>query len=251
MGDLHGNTRALWAIDRLAQSEGVQAVVQTGDFGILWPGGNDGPQKFFHKRSVRGQDNGGCDIPWFFCDGNHDNHDRLRDLHEVGNAHRQEVVPNLFHITRGKTLDVAGTRILFCGGARSTDRGAGWREHHNGNRIWWPQEAPDGADLQCTFDSMEVMKPKIVVTHEAPSKVDLYREDRDTDPTARGLDQIHNLSTHKAALWFFGHHHVLEEFPDTSGAGTRFLGCGLEGQGWLWDVETGELRQVGSVVGWG
>src|SRR3990167_1127341 len=70
VGDLHGNTRALWAIDRLAQSEGVQAVVQTGDFGILWPGGNDGPQKFFHKRSVRGQDNGGCDIPWFFCDGN-------------------------------------------------------------------------------------------------------------------------------------------------------------------------------------
>jgi 5-methylcytosine-specific restriction endonuclease McrA len=128
-------------------------------------------------------------------------------------------------------ITLEGERHLFLGGAESVDK-----VHRVEGATWWAYESPTYEEFSTFFNAFEDKKPDVVVTHEAPLCVDccgsghtsmsVKREDQ---PTARNLQNIWKISTHRPARWYFGHHHVFEEWEVE---GTTFRCCGLGGQYW-------------------
>jgi hypothetical protein len=74
---------------------------------------------------------------------------------------------------------------------------------------------------------LEDGKPEVVVTHEAPLCVELDRPGRDTQPTPKNLDNAFRICEHTPAHWYFGHHHILEDWEIQ---GTKFHCCGFHGE---------------------
>tara|TARA_R110002126_G_scaffold47318_12_gene132521 strand:- start:4302 stop:5045 length:744 start_codon:yes stop_codon:yes gene_type:complete len=232
-GDVHGNVDAFHAIETNAANINAVAIIQVGDFGIFWPDNKKAVAKYFDKRHRQGK----LTIPWYFTDGNHEEHDVLDQMWvDAGRPDVVEVAPNCFHVRRGTVIEIDGLTHLFCGGAASVDRSEGFREFIDSNgkrrRIWWPQEAPNKEELQLFLDNMEARKPDVVVTHDVPTCIDIYGDQRRGDPTAHGFKRILDMSTHRPKRWFFGHHHLLEEWA--SDYLFSFYCCGKDGAGWSW-----------------
>ena len=85
----------------------------------------------------------------YFCDGNHEDHDKLDDLavpwdHKtrrlaMSKCNLVEVAHNIRHVRRGCTISLPDGRIvLFAGGAESFDRGDRMVYYS-----WFPQEIPN------------------------------------------------------------------------------------------------------------
>lgn len=241
VGDTHGYVENFDQIERRALAAKASAIVQLGDFGIFWPGNRKRLVQYFEKRRRQGKRTS----PWYFCDGNHDEHDVLDQLwEESGRRDVVEVAPNCFHVRRGSVVEIEGVKHIFCGGARSTDRGEGYREFvkqgEKRSRIWWPQEAPNHEELSRFFENLNNHKPEVVVTHDSPVCIKLHRDGRNSDPTAQGFQRILHLSEHKPKRWFFGHHHTLETW--ISDFGVEFYCGGLHGEGWVWNLRTGTFN---------
>lgn len=227
-GDCHGQTKAIVKLDEKAAEISADFIVQCGDLGLFWPRVYRELADFFELRAKSNPRS----VPFYFVDGNHDNHDELDRLHsEASDAPVVEVAPNCFHIARATKLTLGGVTHLFCGGARSTDRGP--REAiYDGYRIWWPQEAPSDAQMEKFARELQ-SGVEVVVTHEAPTCVPHSRSGRQTDPTSCGFDSALRSSEVKPLRWYYGHHHQLRAWRDQSGI--DFFNCGLHGQCWSYD----------------
>lgn len=226
VGDLHGYIDPLSAIDIWAAKNGVDTVIQVGDFGAFWPGRPCDINKYFIKRARKKR----LGPRWIVSPGNHDNWDRF-DLSIVEETEPGddppslvEMAPDLFYARRGTTAVIDGHKHLFFGGATSTDQ-----HHRTAGLSWWAREQPSTSEFETFFTALETEKPDIVITHECPSRVQLYRVARDRDPVACGLESALAISEHKPRLWFFGHHHVLQKWDIE---GTSFMCCGLHGDYW-------------------
>lgn len=227
-GDCHCSTAAITKLDQIASENSAEIIVQCGDLGIFWPSVYGQMRDFFEARARSTVD---C-VPFYFVDGNHDNHDALQEIRDAaGAAPVVEVAPKCFHVARGTKISLGGVVHLFCGGARSTDRGPG-QAFLQGHRIWWPQEVPSEEEFQRFATQMQT-GVEVVVTHESPVRVPHSRYGRDTDLTARSLDGALRTSDPRPVRWYYGHHHKLSTWED--GEGTTFYNCGLHGQCWLHD----------------
>lgn len=233
VGDIHGKIEPLSRIDNWAYQNGIETVVQVGDFGAFWPGEGCPIRHYFWKRNEKKRPG----PRWIVSPGNHDNwdlFDRLRNQAGLLNggvlADLTEMAPDVFYAARGSQLVIDGKRHLMFGGATSTDRHLRLE-----GRDWWAREQPSTAEFDRFFDGLESGKPDVVVTHDSPTRVNMYRDSRDTDPVVRGLESALALSEHKPGHWFFGHHHRLERWDVDE---TTFGCCGLHGEFWLLD-ETG------------
>ncbi len=226
VGDLHGNVPAYGRVDTAAKNMNADAIVQVGDQAVFWPG-DDRTERYFQKRQRQNK----LTTPWYFADGNHEDHNRLDQIWtEQGQPDVVKLFENVFHVRRGGFVEIAGVSHVFCGGARSTDR------HHRIEDIsWWSQEAPSGADLRKFFDAIQDFKPEVIVTHDAPNCVPLYRDGRQSDPTATGFMKIASMSDHRPQRWYFGHHHILKSWTDVSDI--DFYCCGIDGLFHVWDTE--------------
>lgn len=222
-GDLHGFTENFHHLDTAAEEFKAAAIIQTGDLAIFWPGESGRVFKYFEKRARQGKHT----TPWYFCDGNHDVHDRLESIwREKGEKDVVEVAPGLFHVRRGAIVTIGGVKHLFCGGARSTDRGPGNERNSRGHRIWWADEIPTQHEFEKFFKALDEEKPDVVVTHEAPQRVFLSRKDRETDVVANTFEKCLQLSSHVPKEWLFGHHHILRSWSIDK---TDFTCCGKHG----------------------
>ena len=218
-GDIHGNVSAAAALEAKAKKLGAVAVVQCGDFGYFWPGHHQ-LQQYFEKRERQNK----TDIPWYFCDGNHEQFPRLNfEWEQQGQPDVVELAKNVFHVRRGNFVEIDGVGHVFCGGATSIDK-----HHRTQNESWWAEEEPTTEEYLHFFDTIQLMKPDVIVTHEAPSFVPLYKYARKDDPVAHNMQRILTLSEHRPRYWYFGHHHVLGVWRDV--ADVVFFGCGLEGE---------------------
>ena len=225
-GDLHGEPRAFARVDQAAKNMNADAIVQAGDNAVYWPG-SDVVERYFHKRQRQGK----LTIPWYMGDGNHEDHNRLDQIwEEQGHPDVVELYKDVYHVRRGSFVEIAGISHVFCGGARSTDR-----HHRVENVSWWPQEAPSAMELRKFFDAIQEHKPEVIVTHDAPNCVPLYRDGRNGDPTALGFMKIMTMSDHRPKRWYFGHHHVLKSWKDVSDV--DFYCCGIDGAFHVWDTE--------------
>lgn len=180
-------------------------VIICGDFGFVWNGGQE-EQWWLKWLSDR-------NFTTLWIDGNHENFERLYAYPEISKfgGKAREIVPGIYHISRGQVLTIDGRRIFFMGGARSIDKK--WRL----DRIsWWEEELPSVAEEQSALDALEACGWNVdyVVTHCAPSSVagQLVPGAFEADSATELFEHIdHRLSYKK---WYFGHYHVDEVVDD-------------------------------------
>jgi hypothetical protein len=232
VGDIHGKIDAVARLDDLAIRLEVGTVVQVGDFGAFWPGGQCPIYHFFMKRA-RDKRSG---PRWIITPGNHDNWDRF-DLvaAEQQNEPLVEMAPGLMYARRGARYNIGGRTHVMFGGATSTDK-----HRRTEGMDWWAREEPTHREFTAFFDAMIESKPDVVVTHEAPARVPLERHGRDTNYIVRNLDAALDGCGHEPGLWFFGHHHLKESWQI---GGTEFVCCGLNGEAVLLDA-AGDMTRV-------
>lgn len=114
--------------------------------------------------------------------------------------------------------------IFFISGAWSID---------HGNRTigvdWWDEEELDYPDLQNAIELYEKIKPKIVVSHTAPSSICKILQG--SHKKFYGSKTEHALETmwsiHKPKYWIFGHWHTVWS---KNVLGTQFVCCAINGK---------------------
>ncbi len=218
VGDIHGRVDDVAAIDRAAIAAGVDIVVQVGDFGALWAS-NCPIAKYFAKRERQGR----AGPAWYTCGGNHENWAKWLELQAAQDSDKTvELAPGCFYVIRGSAIDLDGKSHIFFGGAESTDRA-----HRVEGVSWWAEESPSAAEFNTFFESMEMARPEIVVTHDAPICVEIDRINRDTNPTPKNLQNVMDYCDHAPVDWYFGHHHVLQDWQIK---GINFHCCGFHGE---------------------
>lgn len=149
-GDWHADTdHALRVVDAAAD-RGIDRIVQTGDFGY-WPRHPVGV-KYLQRVAARCVDRG---VSVWFCDGNHEDHSRLRHGAAEGPV---AVAPSLWWVPRGTVMEWHGRRLLFMGGAVSVDQ-----SRRTPGFDWFPQEIPTNEDFERASRSGPI---DVVVAHE-------------------------------------------------------------------------------------
>jgi hypothetical protein len=194
IGDVHGHTDRYQKM--LRQKYAGQRTFQIGDMGIGFAG-----TPGLHKDI---QTNG--DHKWIR--GNHDDPAKCRST--VGYAGDYGYLPE--------------DKLFFLAGAFSIDRI--WRTP---GVSWWADEELSYTELQEAIDLYKQVKPRFVVSHEAPSnaaKIMLHslsgdyfaaKADCTMSRTAEALQVM--LDAHVPEEWVFGHYHVDKSFEFQ---GTKF-----------------------------
>ena len=218
VGDTHGVRERTEAIIAEASWSGAKTIIQVGDFGI-WP-------RMDHSRPRT--DGFEVDVAamlerhgverLLFVDGNHDWHPWLRARrrkHEglfaengpadAGSTLTQRTVPvedtgRVRWVPRGSLFELAGLRILCCGGAPSIDP-----ELRVPGQSWWPEEEITDDDVTCSCAAGQV---DVLVTHDASELVAIPGI---VDRWAPGEASRHRVERIRAATtprWAFsGHYH--------------------------------------------
>lgn len=152
-GDVHGNLADLEIAMTCAARNGIDTVIQVGDFWIY-----DNPQdiqKLERRAKVCENDFGFCPHI-YFIDGNHENYTRdsgsLRSLnYYVGKALDSgsegdtgvPICDYLTYMPRGSVMDVGGLTIGFVGGADSIDK-----QFLVPGKTWFPEEELTESDYR-------------------------------------------------------------------------------------------------------
>jgi Calcineurin-like phosphoesterase len=197
-GDWHADAEHACRVVDLAAELGIRRVVQVGDFGF-WPRFDRG-RDFLTRVAARCVERG---VGVWFCDGNHEDHDRLPHATAQGPV---EVAPSIRWVPRGHVVEWGGRRILFFGGAASVDRyrrsaGVDWFEAEMpGEAAWSRAEAAGRVD--------------VVVAHEGLPDTPLVSTYRGTIPpeiltaSATMRARLGRLAERiEPAVWVHGHWH--------------------------------------------
>lgn len=223
-GDIHARVSDLSDIINSAESRGIAAIVQVGDFGICWP--NNSTQSmddFFRKRARQKK----WKVPIYTCLGNHDAWPYFDELEkEQGYPNQVEIFQDsgLYYVPRGRIINILGKKHLFFGGAESTDQ-----ERRREGKDWWVREQGNEEEFERFYQALVNEKPEIIITHDAPLRVPLYRARRNSSYTPNMLEMMLEKSKHKPRSWLFGHHHTLEKWKID---GIEFKCAGLHGEYW-------------------
>lgn len=195
IGDIHGDrhlyTKAI---------EGCDESIQVGDYGIgfitlsdlaLWP-------------TVIGDTN----TRHTFIRGNHDNPSVCDNLPTFIGAGKDERHPDHFFVGGGYSLD---------------------KDYRTPGLDWWPEEQYDQYRMMILLQQYERMKPRIMVTHEAPSGVvdrmftsEMNKVKFPPSQTSAFLQLF--LEAHRPEHWIFGHWHKTAVLVDQ---GTMFQCLGI------------------------
>lgn len=224
-GDTHGDVRRLNTTSFYEQKEMTKDdyVIILGDFGLVWDYKGE-------SREERNWLNWLEDKPFttLFIDGNHENHDRLREMSvEMWNGGKvHKVRPSVIHLMRGQVFTIDGLKIFTFGGASSHDIKDGilepgdprikrwWKDYTKLFRInkqsWWEGELPTKQEMAEGLINLEKNKWKVdyVMTHCTASSTTAiigdghYGQDILTDYLQEIKDRL------KFKKWFFGHHHI-------------------------------------------
>ena len=191
IGDIHGYFTVL---DAFIKRFEPQLVLQCGDFGI-WPGRNV-------ERLASGfKTDAGQVVPIHFCDGNHENHPKLRKLCEPAMANL-EVGEGVFYQPRGSLITLPnGHVVLFAGGACSVDK-----DMRTPGQDWFPEELLTENDFAHFPDIPFV---DVVISHAAPASLKLpplLDAKKYHDPSRDVLDKV--LQRYRPKQWFCAHYHI-------------------------------------------
>lgn len=234
-GDVHGDFRGRFAGNVFPEQHKLcrdDVVIVCGDFGI-WH--DNEPERYWLKWLA--------DKPFTvcFCDGNHENFDRLySDEFPVvnfrgGRAHK--IRDNIYHLMRGEFFDFDGKRFFVMGGASSHDIQDGildpadfadtsacvkaYRSLTNQGKMlrikhlsWWPEEIPSEQEMEDARIRLEEENFAVdyIISHCAPTSTVYAMGFTGSDELTDFLQYIKRMCSFKH--WFFGHYHRDEEVND-------------------------------------
>ena len=151
-----------------------------------------------------------------FCDGNHENFDRIYSYEEsVWNGGRVHVIktdnagtPKVIHLMRGQVYDIAQKRIFVFGGGYSIDKAL-----RTPGRSWWSQEMPSDDEKNEAVKNLEAVNWEVdyVLTHTAPEETMsiFHPKHYDEMPLNNFLEYIRENLKYKH--WYMGHMHRDED----------------------------------------
>ena len=224
-GDTHGDVRRLNTTSFYEQKEMTKDdyVIILGDFGLVWDYKGESREE---KNWLNWLEN--KPFTTLFIDGNHENHDRLREMSvEMWNGGKvHKVRSSVIHLMRGQVFNIDGLKIFTFGGASSHDISDGvlepgdprikkwWKDYTKLFRInkqsWWEGELPTKQEMAEGINNLEKNNWKVdyVMTHCTASSTTAiigdghYGQDILTDYLQEIKDRL------KFKKWFFGHHHI-------------------------------------------
>ena len=168
-----------------------------------------------------------------FCDGNHENFDRLNNAYsEVdfhgGKAH--QIRENVYHLMRGYIFDLNEASFFVFGGARSHDISAGilrpyefqteqefkaaYKKLRDSSALyriehisWWKEELPSDEEMERGLRELSSHNWKVdfIVSHCAPSSIAAHAGLSDRNRLTQYLEKVNGKLAFRK--WFFGHYH--------------------------------------------
>jgi predicted phosphodiesterase len=188
VGDTHGEIELINKAVILADKRRCDRIIQVGDFGFfpnIYP-------EFIESLNSK--------IPFYFIDGNHDDHERLPheaesivSLRELGYE-----VENFYYIPRGLVMNWGESNLLFMGGAKSIDKA-----YRTQGIDWWDNEEINYGDYQRASDNQYLWeKVDIIVSHECPRTEAV---DYECDYSSKAIGALVEL--YNPWLLIHGHHH--------------------------------------------
>lgn len=109
VGDVHADWESfIFYLKYMEKNNPIDCVIQVGDFGVF-PGYLKRLQQSLFKHKIN--------IPIYFIDGNHEDHDYIRNLSKKSNDNF-----DLHYVQRGTILEFDNRKIGFIGGAYHVDR---------------------------------------------------------------------------------------------------------------------------------
>lgn len=191
VGDPHADLWNMKSIFRLAIREKCDRIHVLGDFGVF----PNIPQckEFLDYVSLESiQSN----IPVSFIDGNHENHNYLRQLLETNTSENIFVKPGIEYWFRGKYIENIPETILSIGGAYSIDK-----IHRTVNVDWFFGEMISEEDVKkCD------KKADVIFSHDCPLGVNFgFKNDESTYQNRKFLTDICEKVQPKILI--HGHYH--------------------------------------------
>lgn len=242
LGDAHGDESFMEYAIAAAGRNGCQALVQLGDFGF-WEH-TLGGRNYLDRVSRSAKQ---CAVPVLFVDGNHENHDMLRELQlsgEVGSDGVCWVRDNVGWLTRGTKWWWGNTSFAAAGGAASVDRAMrvpGW--------TWWPDEVLVRSDIE----ALCAEKLDVLLCHDAPTIANMVGKTTFPEEDLRRCEQSRAVLDHlvrsaRPGLIVHGHWHVRHS---TKAGSHRIEGLAHEGSSFdkaavVLDVRSLEVLAVGN-----
>lgn len=209
VGDTHGEIELINKAVVLAQRANCKRIVQVGDFGYfpnIYP-------EFIESLNSK--------IPFYFIDGNHDDHSVLPHEAEgiVNLRELEHEVENFYYIPRGLALNWGESNILFMGGANSVDK-----EHRTLGIDWWDTEEISYGDYQIASDNQYIWeKVDIIVSHECPRTEAIRYKGEGNDYSSRAIGEL--IELFNPWLLIHGHHHRSYILKTEGGTVIKGLGC--------------------------
>jgi Icc-related predicted phosphoesterase len=151
LGDIHGDFYMLQQKVDQAIAKGASALIQVGDFGYY---------KHLLDRLWKCE----LDIPVYWIDGNHEEHEHLQGITDILEIHN-----NCFFVPRGKILELDNRVIAFMGGAASIDKGIRLRKKLH----WTHLENIMQSDLDNLLNNLKLFDNKVdmMISHVPPQGV--------------------------------------------------------------------------------
>lgn len=230
VGDTHGDAQFVSNIHQAARHEGVDTIVQLGDFGYNFD------RNLLHSISSwldRDEEH-----KWYWLDGNHDQHDFIEGVILKGDFPGYPVPhfhDRMFYCHRGSITEIGGKTCMFMGGAYSIDKQ--YRLEHDRlhkTKSWWPQEMIRQSDVARAIELAEDRTIDVLFSHDCPPseyvdnwlKKEGYKVDHNSNANREALGHVVDRVRPKDL--YHGHYHLRYDAPYTTPDGweTRCHGVG-------------------------
>lgn len=215
VGDVHGDLQFAMKMCKMAESNGIDTIIQVGDF-KFWDHTKWGVE-FLDSLNENSEIHG---VKWVFLPGNHENFDSLEE-HQLNPSRTEEgfvmIRDRISYTGKVSKWVWEGVSFKAVGGAYSIDKGS---------RIplesWWPQETLTAGELLLS----EVMGPAdVLLTHDCPTYAP-FSFIRNIPESHIHRQMINRVVEHsQAKVHFHGHMHDWYDYINPWGGQIYGLEC--------------------------
>ena len=226
---MHGDPTRLhadfWKKFKLTGGQDQNFVIVNGDFGLVWNSPCEDKNEANWLNWLEGKK-----FTTLWCDGNHENYDRLNSseypIQEWHGGKVQFIRPHVIHLMRGEVYDILDRKFFVFGGAKSHDIRDGildpkedkkkikaWNKDETKlfrvNHVsWWKEELPSEEEKQNGIRNLALNNNKVdfIISHGAPQMATAMMGFFEKDDLSRYLNMIAETVDFKD--WYFGHYHV-------------------------------------------
>jgi predicted phosphodiesterase len=213
VGDTHGDTKFHIKVMRAARSSNAQAIIQLGDWDLRMRPAFRTPALDWLEEDE--------DRLYFWLDGNHDNHDYIREVIMHGEVADNPVAhwhERMFYCPRGSVTKLGDTTVMFLGGAYSIDK-----NRRTPGADWWPGETISVIDAATAVENSNGVD--IMFTHDCPNTVwfnnELDKGQYKVDAASQSNRDLLSRIVHAVApkKLYHGHYHTAYESDVTTSKG--------------------------------